>query len=541
MIRKGIGVASAEEFASKGMARSCEVLIVGAGPIGMTIANLLGTHGIYAMIVERAASLSDVPRAVAIDDEGMRTLQMAGLVEAASPHMLLGYDHHLFGRNGQLLLRVDPAGREHGFAKRNRFHQPILERCLLDGLSRFPVVSLHFGRALVNYDVDDEGVEVVVEGPAGPLRVRAQYLVGADGGGSIVRRLAGIDMEGESHPEPWIVIDTEDNDDTARYSRAIGDPRRPAVNVPGVNGRRRYEFMLLPGEDPVEAVSDAAIARLMAPHCDLSRVKITRRAVYNFHSLLAARFIDRGRVFLAGDAAHMMPPFQGQGMNSGMRDAAMLAWRLAAVLRGTLPPGILASYETERRPHAGEMIRLSQQVGRILMTRNRLRAFARDTMFRFLGKLPVTGRYLREMRFKPKPVAAEGFFLAQDNGVAGKLFPQPDVLDASGRRVPLDTVLGSGFSLLHITDAPGAHRAAFTHPFWTSVSPTHVTVVPGGLAPKNDGDGATVSDIGGLVRAAAGERSGISLLLRPDRYVAAVIGPGDSSQVAEQLAALVAR
>ena len=510
-----------------------DVLVVGAGPVGLVIANLLGTYGLSALVVERAAELAGAPRAVALDDEGMRTLQLAGLADAAAAHMLLGYDHHFFGRRGQLLLKVDPAGREHGWPKRNRFHQPILERCLIAGLDRFAEVTVAFGQRLTGFETDPAGVSAVIESVGGERQVRARFLIGADGGSSTVRRLAGIAMAGESHPDPWIVIDTEDNADTARFSRAIGDPARPSVNVPGTEGRRRYEFMLLPGEDPDEATGDAAVAQLLRPHCDLARVRVTRRAVYTFHSLIAERFATSdARVFLAGDAAHMMPPFQGQGMNSGMRDAAMLAWRIAAVVQGRMGSGVLGSYNTERRPHAVEMMRLSQRVGRILMTRDPVRAWIRDLAFATLGRLPGPGRYLREMRFKPRPSAADGFFLPGN----GQLFPQPDVLTVDGARVPLDRMLGSGFALLHLREVPRPVEASYTHPFWKRINVAHVQVLPGGI--KAGGPVTTIADIGGTLAAGPGGRTGVSLLLRPDRYVAATIASGEEDRVAAALDAM---
>ncbi len=513
------------------------VLIVGAGPVGLVLANLLGGAGVRVLMVERETTLSPIPRAVALDDEGMRVLQAAGLVERVSPDMLLGYDHHLFGRRGQLLLKVDPAGREFGFPKRNRFHQPDLERELLKGLERFPNVQVRFETQLTDLLIGETGSFARLEGGAGPATISAQWVVGCDGGQSAVRRLLGIAMAGESHPEPWIVVDTENNKDTARFSRAIGDPRRPNVNVPGAGGRRRYEFMLLPGEDAETAGSDENVRQLLAPWCDLEEVRVVRRAVYTFHSLLAERFSHGRRVFLAGDAAHMMPPFQGQGMNSGIRDAANLAWKLAAVQRGQAGEQLLDSYEKERRTHAAEMIALSKRVGSILMTRDPLRAWLRDLMFAVLSRTPISGQYLREMRFKPRPQAARGFFLASRHSpLPGRLFVQPDVLDRTGRRRRLDEMLGPGFALLHLGGGPHDGFEEFDRTFWTRLGAQRVRVLPGGLSDANAWR-TPVSDIGGVIEKLAPGTA--TLLLRPDRYVAAYIRPGEARDAQRQLEALM--
>lgn len=510
------------------------VLVVGAGPIGLLTANLLGAAGLQTLVVERAPTLSGVPRAVALDDEGMRVLQSTGLVERLAPGMLLGYDHHLFGRRGQLLLKVDPDTREYGYPKRNRFHQPDLEAHLLAGLERFANVEVRFGVELDGLEVKEESSSVRLRSDSGVETVTARWVLGCDGGGSTVRKLLNIAMEGRSHPEPWIVVDTENNNDTARFSRAIGSPTRPNVNVPGVEGRRRYEFMVLPGEDLTEAASEPNVRRLLRPWCDLDQVKIVRRTVYTFHSLLAERFAEGRRVFLAGDAAHMMPPFQGQGMNSGIRDAANLVWKLALVWRGLADDALLDSYEIERKPHAADMIALSRRVGSILMTRDPLRAWFRDLAFAVFARAPFTRGYLKEMRFKPAPRTLVGCFVPSgaDNW-PGRMFLQPDVFDEMGVRRPLDSVLGNGFALLHIGAGASDLFAEFDGDFWRRLPARRVRVLPGGLRGASEWK-HVIADLGGVIEKAA--PGPITLLLRPDRYVAAVLHPGEASEVAAKLA-----
>lgn len=513
-----------------------DVLVVGAGPIGLTFANLLGEMGIRTGVIERDAGLGDMPRAVTLDDEGMRTLQAARLLPRITPHMLLGYDHHLLGRRGQLLLRVNPTSQEYGFCKRNRFHQPELERHLLEAALERDTVQVAFQHRLVEMDIQADHVLAKVERPAGIATIRARFVVACDGGGSTVRRLGDIGMQGESHPEPWIVIDTDNNPDDARFSRAVGDPARPNVNVPGPAGRRRYEFMLLPGEDE-SAASTEAVHRLLAPLCDLTKVQVVRHTVYTFHSLIADRFAIGRRVFLAGDAAHMMPPFQGQGMNSGLRDAANLAWKLAAVIGGQAGEALLDSYEIERKPHVGEMILLSRRVGQILMTRNPILAWLRDTLFAASRYAPAIRGYLTSGGFKPAPRAASGHFLA-DGGLAGRMFVQPDVLDCHGVRRPLDELLGVGFALVRIGPDEAEPFGAFDHPFWARLKARKLFLLPGGLPGGSTGADAVASDIGSQAARWVGDRGPVTLLLRPDRYVAAVIRPGQEDRAAEQLDAL---
>jgi 3-(3-hydroxy-phenyl)propionate hydroxylase len=267
----------------------------------------------------------------------------------------------------------------------------------------------------------------------------------------------------------------------------------------------------------------------------MTQVKVVRHTVYTFHSLIADTFAIRGRVFLAGDAAHMMPPFQGQGMNSGIRDAANLAWKLAAVLKRQVGPAVLESYEQERKPHAAEMIQLSRRVGQILMTRNPLVAWLRDMAFGATSRLPAARRYLSGGAFKPAPRALKGFFATSPDGRAGRLFIQPDVLDLQGRRQRLDDVMGPGFVLLRIAAAEDQPFAAFTHPLWDRLSARRVCLLPGGLSALPAGADVVAADIAGEAAAWAGERRPVTLLLRPDRYVAAVIAPGQEDAVATSL------
>ena len=297
--------------------------------------------------------------------------------------------------------------------------------------------------------------------------------------------------------------------------------------------------MLLPGEDEDEMLGDDGVRRLLATVCDLSAVRVVRRRVYRFHSLLAERFQVDGRVFLVGDAAHMMPPFQGQGMNSGFRDAMNLAWKLAAVIKGTAGKLLLESYDQERRPHARAMMDLSRQVGELLMTRNPVLALVRDLTFATLARWPASSRYLAEMRFKPKPKASGGFFLPNTGSDAGALLIQPDVLLASGVRTRLDDVLGPGFALLRVAQPEALPFRAFDgNPTWSRLGARRVSVWPGGVRLGAHGADITVGDLGGqLARRLSPANGHHTVLVRPDRFIAALIRDDQADTIAAELAA----
>ena len=241
-------------------------------------------------------------------------------------------------------------------------------------------------------------------------------------------------MSGSTFEQPWIVVDTVDDPNRHRYSKHHLDPQRPFVVVPGRNGRCRYEFMLLPGESAEHMLSWPSLEALLRPHREVVREQVIRSVVYTFHALLAERW-RVGRVLLAGDAAHMMPPMAGQGLNSGIRDAHNLSWKLAMVVAGQSSPDMLDTYEQERRAHAAAMIRMSTRMGRILMTTSRSKAALIRWIFAASKLIPPANRYVTEMRFKPPPAYSSGFLQAPREGFVAGTPPSATPRDAArGRR-----------------------------------------------------------------------------------------------------------
>jgi 3-(3-hydroxy-phenyl)propionate hydroxylase len=340
-----------------------EVAVVGCGPIGALLANLLGRRGLRVAVLERQPGIHDLPRAVHLDGEAMRVFQAAGLAGAILPETRV---------NPGMLFR-DPAGRvlvdwsrdtgtgPQGWAESYRCHQPGVERALRAGLARFARVSLHAGVEVTGLAQDPDGV--TLETSAGALR--AGHVVACDGAGSGLRQALGIGQEDLGFQERWLVADLalrRPRPDLGDHSVQFCDPARPATYVRGVGDRRRWEMRLDPGDPDSFAPGEvwARLARWIGP----DEARLERAAVYVFRSRLALRW-RAGRVLLAGDAAHQMPPFMGQGLCAGMRDAANLAWKLAA-LRGGAGPALLDSYETERAPNARAFIQLSVDLGRLI-------------------------------------------------------------------------------------------------------------------------------------------------------------------------------
>jgi len=426
------------------------VIVVGAGPTGLTLAGLLARYGIDVLIIERNPQTVQEPRAVSIDDESLRTMQSVGVINELVPKIVLGYGSEYFSPAGRRFLKVKPTTLEYGYPRRNAFRQPVLELILRDKLSRYVNATIWFETELVEFAQSEEAVTARVRRHGEIVELTCDYLVGCDGARSFVRQSLGIEMHGSTFRERWLIIDLEQTTDLTRDTKVYCNPMRPCLSLPGPNGTRRFEFMLHDGEQDDDVLAPNNVAALLRLYGTDDRAVLRRKVVYMFHARMADRW-RAGRIFLAGDAAHLTPPFAGQDMNSGVRDAHNLAWKLAAVVSGQLGDALLDSYETERRDHAAEMIQLAIRMGQVMMPRGRAQALAFQTFFRALALYPAARSYFAEMKYKPKPRFNRGFLLAPKSGLkeslVGKLFPQALVMTGAGL-APLDDVLGDGFALI---------------------------------------------------------------------------------------------
>lgn len=430
----------------------CDVLIAGGGPTGVTLALLLAQHGASVLVAEQETALYPLPRAAHLDHEVMRIVQQAGAANRvmASCRTTARYDFLTADR--QILLRFEGSDQigPGGWPGANMIHQPSVEAALRGCLADHPAVRLESGWELVSFADESDAVTAQIATPTGERTLRARYLVGADGARSLVRKAAGIEFEDLGFEEPWLVIDTLVQD-YARLPDAnlqICDPARPTTCVLMGEGRHRWEFMILPGETAEEISSEAAIARLLEPWDVHGAVTLERTAVYTFRARIAKQW-RKGRVLLAGDAAHQTPPFAGQGLGSGLRDAANLAWKLAAVAYGA-PETLLDSYQTEREPNLRATIDMAVMMGRMVCITDPAAAALRDQQLlaaRAAGQAPAGP-------LAYPPIAA-GLILAGTPG-AGSYFPQPI---AAGQR--LDDVLGPYHWLIARGDLDRGELAPF--------------------------------------------------------------------------------
>ena len=347
-----------------------EVVIVGLGPTGATLANILGGYGINVLVLEREESIYPLPRAVHFDDEAMRVFQSVGLAGQIDPKVRVNCGTRFVDKNQDLLLdwpRSQDIGPL-GWYPSYRFHQPDLEADLNDGLARQDSVTVLRECTVTDIVQDDDGATISWEQNGKPSQVRADFVVGADGARSVVRHSFDCDWEDLGFKERWLVVDvqlTADRSDLGDFTIQTCDRARPTTYVRCPREWRRWEISLHDHERDEDVVSDDFIWPHMRPSITPDEGRIVRRAVYNFESKLSDKWRDR-RCFIAGDAAHLMPPFLGQGMCAGVRDVANLGWKLAAVLRWNAPDALLDTYERERRPHTRVYIETAVNVGQMM-------------------------------------------------------------------------------------------------------------------------------------------------------------------------------
>lgn len=430
-------------------APTIDVAIIGLGPVGATLANLLGARGIQTIAIERDVEVHPRPRAVVLDHEAMRSFQHLGLVDRVLPHTAIFDRSIYYGLDGKIIKKLITAAPPYalGWCPNYLFSQPAVDQLLRDGAKARTTVEVRLGSEVTNVSQDADAVTLTVSAPDGSTEtICARYVVACDGGSSPIRRRLGIGFDDLDFDEPWLVVDAIVDaahlPNLPRTNVQYCEPARPSTHVIGPGQHRRWELMLMPGETPEEMNQEARIWKVLSRWISPDNAKLWRSSTYRFHALVARQW-HQGRIILAGDAAHMTPPFLGQGMCQGLRDAANLAWKLDLILRQDAPAEpLLASYKDERAPHVRATTQAAKDLGRIICELDPAKAAIRD------GALLADPGGIERVRQSLIPDLSGGILSRRDKSKSvGAIFPQPRVRHA-GRETLLDEVTGVGFRLV---------------------------------------------------------------------------------------------
>lgn len=493
-----------------------DVAIVGYGPVGATLAGLLGRAGLSVGVFEQTGAVYAQPRAVGFDHDAMRIFQRMGAAQALEPHIADFRDSRYYGADGQVIRNVArlPAPFPLHWAPNYTCDQPGVEAVLRATVGTMARVQVHLETRLSELVDDGQQVGFTVRACNGaPAHFAADFLVGCDGASSTVRRRIGSALDSMAYDEPWIVVDllVEPGylDQLPQTNVQYCEPQRPCTYIVCPGNHRRWEFMVLEGEPHEGELTEQRLWQLLRRWINPGHARIWRAAAYRFHALVARQW-QSGHVFLAGDSAHQTPPFLGQGMCQGLRDAGNLAWKLAMVVQGRAHARLLATYAEERRPHVEATTRLAKEIGHLLSERDPARARERDTRLLVEG-----GGHARTLiRQDMIPGITQGL-IAPQAPLAGVALPQPRVVSADGVACLLDDLCEPGFQVVVTGRAASRGLRTLLHETGLQLVVLHEADTPW----MQDAAALTVSEPDGLLRDWFDAHGVVGVLVRPDRYV----------------------
>jgi flavoprotein hydroxylase len=518
----------------------CDVLVIGYGPVGQMLTIMLAQYGYRVSVAERWAEAYPRPRAVHYDDEIARVFAAAGVGEQVAAISQPSGEYDWRNADGRTLLHFDwSSAGPGGWPAANMFSQPRLEAVLAAKAESFPTIGVQRGwQAMMIEDCGDHVVTLARDAFGAEHLIRARYVVGCDGANSFVREHMGTGLTDLGFFYDWLILDVIPHEEREwrPFNLQMCDPRRPTTVVSGGPGRRRWEFMRLPNETIEELNNEQTAWRLLEPwNLTPGNADLERHTVYTFQARWADRWRD-GRVLIAGDAAHLMPPFAGQGMCSGIRDAANLAWKLDLVLSGRSSDRLLDTYASERSAHIQNAIGMSVELGNVICLTDPAAVAARDEVM-----LRAEGRPELALPPIPPPVLGPGVLSTSADGspvgVAGQLSPQGRVASASGAVGRFDQMIGTGFVVASTVDLSavlsselrasleriGSHVVRFVAPgepaeegAAAGAGPSGAD--PSGVGPSGAGTAKVAVDVDGFYLPWLREAGYEVIVVRPDFY-----------------------
>ncbi|MFT4066997.1 bifunctional 3-(3-hydroxy-phenyl)propionate/3-hydroxycinnamic acid hydroxylase [Paraburkholderia sp.] len=499
-----------------------DVAIVGYGPVGQTLSILLGARGYKVAAFDRWPALYPLPRAVFHDHEIRRVFHAMGIGEEVANISQPSATYQWFNADWKTLVEIDWSAESISDGPVGYlFNQPSLEALLDRKAKSLPGVSIQQGWEATGFTQLPDCCELTLrEGrmdggtwlPTGEVQtVRARYVVGADGANSFVRKALDIPFDDLGFQEDWLVIDIKPHDGVVLDVPDIGqwcNPARPTTMVPGGPGYRRWEFMRLPGETIEDLQKPEKVWELLAPWVTPRNATLIRHAVYRFRSLIAQNW-HSGRAVLAGDAAHQMPPFMGQGMCSGIRDAWNLAWRFDLILKGKASSDLLDSYTSERRPQVRAVIDASIAMGKVVCISDPAEAARRDEAY-LSGRVPT---------LPPFPGLTDGLICANGElscGTAAGLLSVHGQVTAGGEPLRYDDAVQNGFHVLALDADPQAHLDAASRAALAQIGGHAIGIT---TDPRKAVRGRVLFDVSGKYARFFNEHGARAMIVRPDYYV----------------------
>jgi len=432
-----------------------DVAIVGLGPTGAVAAGLLGKKGIRTFVCDKSREVYDKPRAIALDHEIARVFQHLGVGEAIGPYLEPFTDSVFYGVDGQIIKRMSTVAAPYPLAHLPSmvFTQPPVEKILRAHAQAYASVDIQLGQTLVYLQQDAHLATLSLQSEDGKRStIQARYVIGCDGASSAVRGFAGIALEDLEFDEPWLVVDVRVNEKGLQKlpttSVQYCNPQRPSTYLICPGNHRRWELSIQPGEDPQALATPEGTWKLLAPWITPDDGELWRQASYRFHALVAKQWRNQ-RFFVAGDSAHQQPPFLGQGMCQGVRDAVNLCWRLEAVLQEGAADTLLDTYGVERKAHVTALTTRIKAIGQLITQRDVDKARARDAAL-----LEACGGVVQPMpRQDVQPALSAGLLSTVLHPARGTIFPQPMLELADGRCVRMDEVYPAGWQIIFSAQA----------------------------------------------------------------------------------------
>ena len=492
-----------------------DVLVVGFGPAGAVAAGMLGARGHSTLVVDRLTGIYDKPRAIAIDHEILRHFDNMGIADQVLPYIAPFTASQHFGAQGQLIRRIDmvPEPYPLGYTPSMVFTQPPAEAVMRQHAESFDCVTVELGTEMTDLDPHAQEIVATLKDASGKARrVAAKYVIGCDGAWSQVREQSGIKFEDLVFDEPWLVVDVQVHEDALgklpQTSAQFCDPARPTSYIMGPKNHRRWEIMLLPGENPREMEKPENVWQLLSPWLTPEEGDLWRAAAYRFHALVADDW-RRGRVLIAGDAAHQQPPFIGQGMCQGLRDVSNLVWRLDRILKGQSSEALLDTYTVERKRHVQTLTGKIKAIGQMICERDPEAAAARDAKILADGG----GRPLTITRQEIVPPIEDGLIATEGTPARGLLFPQPAIVEGASPRL-LDKFTGPEWRLVLDGRRIGAGEGE-------ALAEAIDGIVVRAIVPQGDeaADPTALREKDGVLSAWFDSYGVVAALVRPDHYV----------------------